>query len=146
MFSWGSTREAASEATSLTRARLPAAVPLPAGRGGAVLVDRETDSLISAAVLDDGSLWTWGGGDYGRLGLGDKQARPAPTLVTLPAGVGRVTHISLGSLYMAACCEYEAPPPPSPDPSPEAYPVAAPAAAPRRATRRRRRARGRRRR
>ena len=110
-----STRAAASDATSLGARSLPAAVPLPAGRGGQVLVDCETG--YSAAVLDDGSLFTWGGGDYGRLGLGDKQARPSPTLVTLPAGVGRVTHISLGSLYMAACCEYEAPPPPSPDPA-----------------------------
>ena len=128
VFSWGFNARGCLGRDESHARSLPAAVPLPAGRGGAVLVDCETG--YSAAVLDDGSLWTWGGGDYGRLGLGDKQARPAPTLVTLPAGVGRVTHISLGSLYMAACCEYEAPPPPSPDPIPEAYPVAAPAAAP----------------
>ncbi|CAH0559022.1 unnamed protein product [Brassicogethes aeneus] len=35
----------------------------------------------SAAITDDGKLYTWGEGDHGRLGLGDSKARHAPTLV-----------------------------------------------------------------
>ena len=35
----------------------------------------------SAAVTDDGSLYTWGEGDFGRLGHGDSQSRFMPTLV-----------------------------------------------------------------
>ena len=35
----------------------------------------------SAAVTSDGHLYTWGEGDFGRLGHGDSQFRFVPTLV-----------------------------------------------------------------
>jgi len=44
----------------------------------------------SAAVSDTGELYTWGEGDFGRLGHGDTNGRPVPTLVRDISGVGSV--------------------------------------------------------
>ncbi|XP_040012788.1 probable E3 ubiquitin-protein ligase HERC1 isoform X4 [Xiphias gladius] len=44
----------------------------------------------SAAVTNDGELYTWGEGDFGRLGHSDSQSRNVPTLVKDVSGVGQV--------------------------------------------------------
>ncbi|XP_054612956.1 probable E3 ubiquitin-protein ligase HERC1 isoform X1 [Dunckerocampus dactyliophorus] len=44
----------------------------------------------SAAVTNDGELYTWGEGDFGRLGHSDSQSRNTPTLVKDISGVGQV--------------------------------------------------------
>ena len=44
-------------------------------------------SQHSAAVTEDGALWTWGYGSDGQLGHGDHQSRLVPTEV-LGAGLG----------------------------------------------------------
>ncbi|KAJ8965419.1 hypothetical protein NQ314_004172 [Rhamnusium bicolor] len=44
----------------------------------------------SAAITDDGRLYTWGEGDHGRLGHGDSNGRPVPTLVADLTDVGLV--------------------------------------------------------
>ncbi|KAM9735319.1 putative E3 ubiquitin-protein ligase HERC1 isoform 7-T8 [Menidia menidia] len=44
----------------------------------------------SAAVTNDGELYTWGEGDFGRLGHSDSQSRNVPTLVKDISGVGQV--------------------------------------------------------
>ncbi|KAL3277276.1 hypothetical protein HHI36_012626 [Cryptolaemus montrouzieri] len=44
----------------------------------------------SAAITDDGKLYTWGEGDHGRLGHGDGNGRQIPTLVTSLSDVGSV--------------------------------------------------------
>ena len=45
----------------------------------------------SAAVGEDGALFVWGFGAYGRLGTGDAASRLAPTIVAgLPAPVRQV--------------------------------------------------------
>lgn len=44
----------------------------------------------SAAISDDGRLYTWGEGDHGRLGHGDSNSRHIPTLVTDLTNVGSV--------------------------------------------------------
>ena len=41
----------------------------------------------SAAVTEDGALWSWGHGRYARLGHGDEEDRLVPTVV-LGAGLG----------------------------------------------------------
>ncbi|XP_065224595.1 probable E3 ubiquitin-protein ligase HERC1 isoform X2 [Planococcus citri] len=53
----------------------------------------------SAAVTDDGELYTWGEGNYGRLGHGDSNAQYVPTLVKEISGVGSV---SCGSAHTLA--------------------------------------------
>jgi alpha-tubulin suppressor-like RCC1 family protein len=57
--------------------------------GGARVVAAAADDLHSAAVTEDGALWTWGGGGSGRLGHGDENTRFAPTRVDL-AGFGNL--------------------------------------------------------
>ncbi|KAK6179608.1 hypothetical protein SNE40_011927 [Patella caerulea] len=44
----------------------------------------------TAAVTEDGELYTWGEGDYGRLGHGDSTSRSLPKLVKDISNVGQV--------------------------------------------------------
>ncbi|MGH0117414.1 UNVERIFIED_CONTAM: hypothetical protein FKN15_034601 [Acipenser sinensis] len=53
----------------------------------------------SAAVTEDGELYTWGEGDFGRLGHGDSNSRNIPTLVKDVSNVGEV---SCGSSHTIA--------------------------------------------
>ncbi|XP_028981614.2 probable E3 ubiquitin-protein ligase HERC1 isoform X4 [Esox lucius] len=53
----------------------------------------------SAAVSEDGELYTWGEGDFGRLGHGDSNSRNIPTLVKDISNVGDV---SCGSSHTIA--------------------------------------------
>ena len=53
----------------------------------------------TAAVTEDGELFTWGEGDYGRLGHGDSNCRNVPTLVKDVTNVGQV---ACGSAYTLA--------------------------------------------
>ena len=55
----------------------------------------------SAAVTDDGFLYTWGEGDFGRLGHGDSQSRFIPTLVKELNG-GDVGQVSCGASHTLA--------------------------------------------
>ena len=53
----------------------------------------------TAAVTEEGELFTWGEGDYGRLGHGDSNGRNVPTLVKDITNVGQV---ACGSAYTLA--------------------------------------------
>nr|XP_057932866.1 probable E3 ubiquitin-protein ligase HERC1 isoform X4 [Doryrhamphus excisus] len=53
----------------------------------------------SAAVSEEGELYTWGEGDFGRLGHGDSNSRNIPTLVKDISNVGEV---SCGSSHSIA--------------------------------------------
>merc|ERR1712091_841675 len=55
--------------------------------GGARVVAAAAGRDHSAAVTEDGALWTWGYGYYGRLGHGDEENRLVPTEVA-GAGLG----------------------------------------------------------
>ncbi|KAE8748468.1 hypothetical protein FOCC_FOCC004763 [Frankliniella occidentalis] len=55
----------------------------------------------SAAVTEDGELYTWGEGDYGRLGHGDNNGRNVPTLVRDISGVGQVACGSAHTLALS---------------------------------------------
>ena len=49
--------------------------------GGAKVVTAAAGRVHSAAVTEDGALWTWGYGGSGRLGHGDEQSPLVPTRV-----------------------------------------------------------------
>ncbi|XP_030832727.1 probable E3 ubiquitin-protein ligase HERC1 isoform X3 [Strongylocentrotus purpuratus] len=57
---------------------------------GKVVVCISAGYRHSACVTDDGQLYTWGEGDYGRLGHGDSNSRNVPTLVKDVSNVGKV--------------------------------------------------------
>ncbi|XP_063955724.1 probable E3 ubiquitin-protein ligase HERC1 isoform X1 [Lytechinus pictus] len=57
---------------------------------GKVVVCISAGYRHSACVTDDGQLYTWGEGDYGRLGHGDSNSRNVPTLVKDISNVGKV--------------------------------------------------------
>ncbi|XP_063233987.1 probable E3 ubiquitin-protein ligase HERC1 isoform X2 [Bacillus rossius redtenbacheri] len=56
----------------------------------------------SAAITNEGELYTWGEGEHGRLGHGDYNGRNTPTLVRDLAGVGSV---ACGSAHTIALSE-----------------------------------------
>ncbi|NLF26692.1 MAG: hypothetical protein GX592_02240 [Clostridiales bacterium] len=53
---------------------------------------------ISAALLSDGTLWTWGANEQGELGLGHIEKVDAPTQVSLEG----VVDVAVGKRFMAA--------------------------------------------
>ncbi|XP_063334410.1 probable E3 ubiquitin-protein ligase HERC1 isoform X1 [Pelmatolapia mariae] len=57
---------------------------------GKVVVCVSAGYRHSAAVTNDGELYTWGEGDFGRLGQSDSQSRNMPTLVKDISSVGQV--------------------------------------------------------
>jgi hypothetical protein len=57
-------------------------VPLQVRDLGAPAVSVAAGSYHSCAVLGDGTLWCWGRGEYGELGLGARKSSPTPAPVT----------------------------------------------------------------
>ncbi|KAG8440199.1 hypothetical protein GDO86_006116 [Hymenochirus boettgeri] len=66
---------------------------------GKVVVCVSAGYRHSAAVTEDGELYSWGEGDFGRLGHGDSNSRNIPTLVKDISNVGEV---SCGSSHTIA--------------------------------------------
>ena len=62
------------------------------------LCRRESHSL---ALTADGSVWSWGSGDYGKLGHGDEQRQLLPKKVEALAGQ-RVVAVSAGGHHSIA--------------------------------------------
>jgi len=65
-----------------------------------VAIEVDCEDQYSAAVLADGSLFTWGSNGHGRLGVGSAaKSFPAPAQVSLET---RIVSVGLGSLYAGA--------------------------------------------
>ncbi|XP_048876533.1 probable E3 ubiquitin-protein ligase HERC1 isoform X3 [Brienomyrus brachyistius] len=69
---------------------------------GKVVVCVSAGYRHSAAVTNDGELYTWGEGDFGRLGHSDSHSRNVPTLVKDISGVGQV---ACGSSHTVAVAQ-----------------------------------------
>ena len=63
---------------------------------GRRVVTVSAGDLHSLAITADGSIWSWGGGRFGRLGHGDYQNRLLPKKIEAFAG-RRVVAVSAGS-------------------------------------------------
>ncbi|XP_053334016.1 probable E3 ubiquitin-protein ligase HERC1 isoform X3 [Clarias gariepinus] len=69
---------------------------------GKVVVCVSAGYRHSAAVTNDGELYTWGEGDFGRLGHSDSHSRNVPTLVKDISGVGQA---ACGSSHTVAVAQ-----------------------------------------
>lgn len=96
---WGENRSGqVGDGTTMRRA---APVPVPGVRGAVAIAAGAGD--LSAALLADGTVMTWGGTDEGGLGrVPFNKPSPTPTLVP---GVRGVRAISVGSSHMIALTE-----------------------------------------
>lgn len=61
----------------------------------------ECGAQFSLALTDKGEVWTWGKGDYYRLGHGTDQHVRRPTLVQALKGK-RVVDVAVGALHCLA--------------------------------------------
>ncbi|XP_028827463.1 probable E3 ubiquitin-protein ligase HERC1 isoform X1 [Denticeps clupeoides] len=68
---------------------------------GKVVVCVSAGYRHSAAVTNDGELYTWGEGDFGRLGHSDSHSRNVPTLVKDISGVGQAACGSSHTIVVA---------------------------------------------
>jgi alpha-tubulin suppressor-like RCC1 family protein len=59
----------------------------------------------SAALADDGTVFTWGSCKSGQLGLGDKSPVPVPRVCLQGIGQGRIKEIACGTAHTVALTE-----------------------------------------
>ena len=71
---------------------------------GVRIVQASAGGTHTAALAEDGSLYTWGRGSFGRLGSGDERERCAPARVPLPGGGDRwrVVAVTCGGRHTVA--------------------------------------------
>jgi E3 ubiquitin-protein ligase HERC2 len=53
----------------------------------------------SGVLTDRGCIFTWGGNDFGQLGLGDQNIRSSPSEIDLPFISGKVKSFSFGAFH-----------------------------------------------
>ncbi|XP_051907348.1 probable E3 ubiquitin-protein ligase HERC1 isoform X3 [Hippocampus zosterae] len=88
VFSWGDGEYGKLGHSNSATQKYPKIIQGPLS--GKVVVCVSAGYRHSAAVTNDGELYTWGEGDFGRLGHSDSQSRNTPTLVKDISGVGQV--------------------------------------------------------
>ncbi|MDR6691826.1 hypothetical protein J2X55_002756 [Microbacterium sp. 1154] len=91
VWAWGYNGKGAFGDGTTTSTDTPQKTILPTGR---TAIQIAAGNMWSAALLDDGTVWTWGY-NVGNLGIGNTDNQVLPQLVTFPDGV-RIT--SLGQI------------------------------------------------
>ncbi|PNW08717.1 hypothetical protein C1632_12975 [Microbacterium testaceum] len=91
IWAWGYNGKGAFGDGTTTSTDTPQKTVLPTGR---TAIQIATGNMWSAALLDDGTVWTWGY-NVGNLGIGNTDNQVLPQLVEFPNGV-RIT--SLGQI------------------------------------------------
>jgi alpha-tubulin suppressor-like RCC1 family protein len=74
--------------------------PVTTSTGGANWKQVSAGNDMTAAIKTDGTLWTWGTGSAGQLGINDTTNRSTP--VTTFAGGTNWKQVSIGNVYTAA--------------------------------------------
>ncbi|KAM9794366.1 putative E3 ubiquitin-protein ligase HERC1 isoform 3-T6 [Syngnathus typhle] len=88
VFSWGDGEYGKLGHSNSATQKYPKIIQGPLS--GKIVVCVSAGYRHSAAVTNEGELYTWGEGDFGRLGHSDSQSRNTPTLVKDISGVGQV--------------------------------------------------------
>ena len=100
LFAWGASLRCADSLLD-PRGPTPARVTFPGG----VRVRRASCGYLHTAAVDtEGTLYTWGAGEYNRLGHGNEQDVGAPRAVTALAG-RRIAMVSCSPTHTAALTE-----------------------------------------
>ena len=63
-----------------------------------------TNQPSSCALLEDGTVWCWGEGQFGQLGNGGSGDQNNPTRAGLAIGLNDATDINMGGGYYASTC------------------------------------------
>jgi hypothetical protein len=92
LYAWGSNWNGQLGDGSMSDRSVPVRVGLPSGVKATQMVSNENSAY---ALASDGSVYTWGGNQYGQLGDGSTVSRSTPVKVKLPAGV-RAAQMAVG--------------------------------------------------
>ena len=95
---WGSGNSGRLGTNDTTTLNRP--TPITTFAGGTNWKEVSSGSFINVAIKTDGTLWTWGYGDQGRLGINDTGNRFTP--VTTFAGGNNWKQVSAGGVFTAA--------------------------------------------
>ena len=96
LWTWGFGLEGQLGKNSNTKSR----TPVTTFAGGTNWKQVSANGSHCAAIKTDGTLWTWGRGEFGRLGTNDENNRPTP--VTTFAGGTNWKQVSSGGYHTAA--------------------------------------------
>ncbi len=94
-FDWGFNRGGQLGDGLRTNSDVPVRVPLPAPVRQVFQGGSKPDNGQTLALLTDGSVWAWGDGSRGQLGIGSTLSRARPVRVNFPSGV-RIEAVASG--------------------------------------------------
>jgi len=98
LYCWGSNTYGQLGVGTNTNSNTPVAVSLPSGRTAASVA---AGYVHTCAVLDDASLYCWGGNTYGQLGIGSQSTSSTPVAVSLPSGRS-ASSVTVGNYHTCA--------------------------------------------
>jgi len=102
LWAWGSGFQGRLGLGDATPRSVPTEVPVPGG-GLHYWTEVVAGSAHSLALRDDGTLWAWGNGQVGRLGIGGTANQLTPAQVDVPGGIPYYwTAISAGDSHSLA--------------------------------------------
>ena len=101
VYTWGSCKS--GQLGQAHKNSVPSPRVMLSGKGGGV-VKIECGTAHTAALCADGSLYTWGKHEHGRLGYDVQADQPTPRLVTSLAGV-KLCDVACGVYDTACICE-----------------------------------------
>lgn len=103
LWAWGSNNRGQLGDNTNTNRFSPVSIPAPTASAPRYWVAISAGQDHSAGILSDGSLWTWGNGEYGKLGLGSTSNKRVPNAVNLTnEGPYRWVAVECGYMHTVA--------------------------------------------